>query len=363
MTNQTEQNNKKEPDKSAKQSKFGVLKWMFIFLLVVVLGNLAWAYSQYHQFISMPIAHQKAPIQLSIAPGSSVTKVAYQLHQQGFMQHPKWFTWYVRYLNKQQVIKAGEFQIEPHWTVGELIKGLETAKNIQYPVTIVAGQTVQQTLQMIQALPKIRKELNIDDVKSLQALFNIDKPIKSKYPYATIEGWLLPETYYYQAGDSDKKIVLRAYQALQDSLDQAWQKRQKGLPYKTPYQALIMASIVEKETGFSAERPLIAGVFVRRMKIGMRLQTDPTVIYGIGQSYDGNIRKKDLLKKTAYNTYKIDGLPPTPIALPSAEAIQAALNPTKTKALYFVAKGGGQHHFSKTLVEHNKAVRKYLLKK
>lgn len=363
MTNTTEPTENNQQSRTAKKSKIGLLKWAFIFVLVLVLGSLAWAYSQYTQFISMPIAQQKAPIQLTIAPGSSVTKVAYQLNQHGFMQHPKWFTWYVRYLNKQQVIKAGEFQIEPQWTVGELIEGLETAKNIQYPVTIVAGQTVQQTLQMIQDLPKISKKLNIDDVKSLQQLFKIDKPINPKYPYATIEGWLLPETYYYQAGDSDKKIVLRAYQALLKTLDQAWQKREKGLPYKTPYDALTMASIVEKETGFSAERPLIAGVFVRRMKIGMRLQTDPTVIYGIGQSYDGNIRKRDLLKKTAYNTYKIDGLPPTPIALPSAEAIQAALKPTKTKALYFVAKGGGQHHFSNTLVEHNKAVRKYLLKK
>jgi len=153
---------------------------------------------------------------------------------------------------------------------------------------------------------------------------------------------------------------LRAHKALNTTLNQSWSNREKGLPFKTPYEALIMASIVEKETGFAAERPKIAGVFIRRMRIGMRLQTDPTVIYGIGLGYDGNIRKRDLLKKTRYNTYKIDGLPPTPIALASKEAILAVLHPEHTKALYFVAKGGGQHQFSNTLKAHNRAVRDYL---
>ncbi|MEA1990394.1 MAG: endolytic transglycosylase MltG [Pseudomonadota bacterium] len=338
-------------------------KKVIILFMVIVIAGLAYGYNLFQWFITTPISNQTAPIHLTIKPGSSVFKVAHQLHQQGFMQEPKWFAWYVRYQKKQHVIKAGEFEILPNWTVDELLTGLENAKNIQYPVTIVAGQTIQQTLQMIQELPKIKKELDISDVKSLQALFDIDKKIQDKYPYATIEGMLLPETYHYQSGDTDKQIILRAHKALQSALDQAWQSRDKKLPYKSKYEALIMASIVEKETGHAPERPLIAGVFIRRMKIGMRLQTDPTVIYGIGQSYDGNIRKRDLLKKTAYNTYKIDGLPPTPIALSSAEAIQAALNPAKTKALYFVAKGGGEHHFSKTLIEHNRAVQKYLLSK
>lgn len=345
-----------------KQKKSWFKKMIILFLVMVITG-LAYGYHLFQWFVTTPISDQTAPIHLTITPGSSVSKVAYQLHQQGFMQEPKWFAWYVRYQKKQHVIKAGEFEIQPGWTVNELLTGLENAKNIQYPVTIVAGQTIQQTLQMIHGLPKIKKELDISDVKSLQVLFDVDQKIQDKYPYATIEGMLLPETYHYQSGDTDKQILLRAHKALQSILDQAWQSRNEGLPYKSKYEALIMASIVEKETGYAPERPLIAGVFVRRMKIGMRLQTDPTVIYGIGQSYDGNIRKRDLLKKTAYNTYKINGLPPTPIALPSEEAIQAALNPAKTKALYFVAKGGGEHHFSKTLIEHNRAVHKYLLSK
>jgi len=340
------------------------VRWFMRLLLVINFTGLVLAgvaYYQYNAFVTEPISQQKEPIALTIASGSSVTKVAQQLHQQGFMAHPKWFSLYVRFLEKQKVIKAGEFEIQPQWTVDELISGLENAKAIQYPVTIVAGQTIQQALQTIHALPKIKKELDITDIKSLQALFGIDKKVNKTYPYATIEGRILPETYYYQAGDSDKQIVLRAAKSLQQELDQAWQKREKNLPYKTPYEALIMASIVEKETGYAPERPLIAGVFVRRMKKGMRLQTDPTVIYGIGVNYDGNIRKRDLLKTTLYNTYKIDGLPPTPIALPSLEAIEAALNPEHTKALYFVAKGGGQHQFSNTLQEHNRAVQKYLL--
>lgn len=357
-----EQQNPNHDTQPVKPKKSWFKKVIILLLLLAIAAGI-YGYSQFQRFITTPISNQTSAIHLTIKPGSSVTKVAHQLHQQGFMQEPKWFAWYVRYQKKQHVIKAGEFEIQPNWTVDELLISLENAKNIQYPVTIVAGQTIQQTLQMILALPKIKKELDITDVKSLQALFNIDKKIQDKYPYATIEGMILPETYHYQSGDTDKQILLRAHQALKTTLDQAWQSRDTKLPYKSKYEALIMASIVEKETGHAPERPLIAGVFIRRIQIGMRLQTDPTVIYGIGQSYDGNIRKRDLLKKTAYNTYKIDGLPPTPIALPSAEAIQAALNPTKTKALYFVAKGGGEHHFSKTLIEHNLAVQKYLLSK
>jgi len=354
---------KHQPEQKTKKPKRSILKVVLTLIFIVILSVSVYGYNLFQGFITSPISNQKNPIHLTIKSGSSVSKVAWQLNKQGFMQEPKWFSWYVRYQKKQHVIKAGEFEINPNWTVDELITGLEKAKNIQYPVTIVAGQTIQQTLQMIQALPKIKKELDVLDVKSLQALFNVDKKIDARYPYATIEGLILPETYHYQSGDSDKQIVLRAHNALQSKLDQAWQKRNEKLPYKSKYEALIMASIVEKETGHAPERPLIAGVFMRRIKIGMRLQTDPTVIYGIGQGYDGNIRKRDLLKKTPYNTYRIDGLPPTPIALPSAEAIDAALNPEKTKALYFVAKGGGEHHFSKTLKEHNRAVQKYLLSK
>jgi UPF0755 protein len=325
---------------------------------LIVLGGLAW---QLNNFISDPIANSTAKQIIEIKSGSSANKVARQLHKQALLNSPKLFSWYLRFLGKHTQLKAGEFEIDPQWSVDTLIEKLIEGQAVLYPVALIAGQTVQENLQMIHSLPKIKHELDISDIAGLQSLLGIEGKINSKYPYANLEGWLLPETYHYQSGDSDKQIVLRAYQSMKTKLDQAWSTRDKNLPFKTPYEALILASIVEKETGFAAERPKIAGVFIRRIKIGMRLQTDPTVIYGIGQSYDGNIRKRDLLKMTSYNTYTINGLPPTPIALPSKEAIDAVMHPEKTKALYFVAKGGGEHHFSNSLIEHNRAVNKYLL--
>ncbi len=340
-----------------------LIKNLFILMTVLAVLLSAAMYWQVSQFLNTPISAQSDPVVIEIKPGSSAQRVANLLHQKGLLASPKWFTWYLRYQEKHHLIKAGEMTIQPHWLVDELIDHLIKGDTVQYPVTLIAGHTVQQALKTIQALPKIKQTLDINNIAQLQALLNIEGKINPKYPYANIEGQLLPETYHYQAGDTDKQIILRAHQALKNTLNTAWQSREKGLPIKTPYEALILASIVEKETGVAAERPKIAGVFVNRMRIPMRLQTDPTVIYGIGIGYDGNIRKKDLLTKTAYNTYKIDGLPPTPIALPSKEAIMAVMHPQKTKALYFVAKGGGEHYFSKNLVEHNRAVRKYILNK
>ena len=333
---------------------------VFIVLGLLITAGIAW---QFNQFLNAPISTGSASKIIEIRAGSSAQRIANLLHKEGFLSSPKLFVWYLRFEEQHHLIKAGEIEINPQWSVITLVEKLIEGQTVQYPVTMIAGQTVQQTLQTIHALPKIKKTLDLNDISKLQALFGIEKAVDAKYPYAALEGWLLPETYHYQSGDTDKQVLLRAYHSLKAELDAAWQGRQKGLPIKTPYEALILASIVEKETGIASERPLIAGVFIRRLEKGMRLQTDPTVIYGIGQTYDGNIRKRDLLEKTAYNTYRINRLPPTPIALPSKEAIQAVMHPQETKALYFVAKGGGEHYFSKTLVEHNKAVRKYLLNK
>lgn len=340
-------------------------KWVgILFLLaVLILVCLLIAHHLYQNFITQPIGQGTESRVIHIESGDSAQRVAQKLHQAGLMQKPDWFVWYLRYHKQHHLLKAGELRLSPDLTVDQLVEQLIKGQAVQYPVTFIAGQTFKQTLDALADLPKIQRELDFSDIKALQKLFAVEKPVNPKYPYANLEGLLLPETYYYQQGDSDRKILLRAFEAMQQTLDQAWENRAKDLPLKTPYEVLIMASIVEKETGYAPERGKIAGVFENRLKRKMRLQTDPTVIYGIGKAYDGNIRKKDLRTKTDYNTYQIDGLPPTPIALPSREAVEAVVRPEKTNALFFVAKGGGQHYFSKTLAEHNRAVHKYLLSK
>lgn len=331
-------------------------------LLLSTLGLLTW---QWQQFVSLPIAASASDAQIvEIKPGATAAKVAQTLHQAGLLDSPKWFVWYLRYHDKHAQIKTGEMRIDPSWTVAELTEALIRGETVKYPATLIAGQTFLQTLQQLQTLPKLQHTLDEKDLPTLYAAFNLN-PVATldakRYPYAGLEGRFLPETYLYEAGDRDVDILLRAHKALQNKMEQAWSKREAGLPYKTPYEALIMASLVEKETAVPAERTLIAGVFTNRLKKRMRLQTDPTVIYGIGSGYDGNIRKRDLLTTTPYNTYRINGMPPTPIALPSAQALDAVLHPAKTQALYFVSKGNGEHYFSNTLSEHNRAVRKYQL--
>lgn len=338
--------------------KFFITIWLAI---IGVVSGAAWV--TWQNFIHEPISEKPDAIVFEVPKGANAKQIANLLYQQGYLPKPQLFVWYLRYQEKHHLLKAGEFAIQPNLTVDELVDILINGETVSYEATIIAGHTFKQTLQQLQSLPKLKKELDIDDISALQEAFEIKRAINKKYPYANLEGQFLPETYYYHAGDSDKMLLLRAHQALLAVLDKAWQNRQKKLPFKSAEEALILASIVEKETGYAPERAEIAGVFVNRLRRGMRLQTDPTVIYGIGQSYDGNIRKRDLNTKTAYNTYQMSGLPPTPIANPSREAIEATLQPNKTKALYFVAKGGGQHEFSTNLQAHNRAVRKYILNK
>ncbi|WP_321276262.1 endolytic transglycosylase MltG [Thiomicrorhabdus indica] len=344
-------------------ANFSKWTWRISTLALAVVFFLIFVFRTWHNFVEAPIAQGEEPKVVVIQKGDNASKVAQRLEQAGVLDKPDYFVWYLRYVEKHHLLKAGEFSISPTWKPARLVDELLTGKTVQYPVTLIAGQTFKQTLSTLEALPKIQRELDFSDVEALQALFGVDKPISKKYPYANLEGLLLPETYHYQQGDSDKQILLRAYRAMQSELDAAWKQRSKDLPLSTPYEVLILASIVEKETGHAPERAKIAGVFENRLKKKMRLQTDPTIIYGMEARYKGNIRKKDIREKTDYNTYQIDGLPPTPIALPSKAAIWAVAQPEKTDALFFVAKGGGQHYFSKTLEEHNRAVRKYLLTK
>ncbi|MEH6472686.1 MAG: endolytic transglycosylase MltG, partial [Halopseudomonas sp.] len=240
--------------------------------------------------------------------------------------------------------------LEPGLSHDGLLQMLVQGRVRSYQVTLVEGQTVAELVAVLQAHPQLEATLQQTDPEHIAKILGIA---------GSAEGWIYPDTYQFTRGTTDKQVLKRAYQAMQQLLEQEWAERAAKLPLKNAYDALILASIVEKETGAAFERPAIAGVFTRRLQKGMRLQTDPTVIYGMGERYNGNITRADLKRQTPYNTYRIKGLPPTPIANPGRAAIHAALNPEAGKALYFVAKGDGSHQFSATLSEHNRAVTRF----
>jgi UPF0755 protein len=305
-------------------------------------------------FANSTIELQKPTQEIILKAGSSMRSVSRQLVSQGVFREPWSFILLARILGKVSEIKAGNYLIESGITPYDLLGILAQGKTTQENITFIEGWTFAQMRNAVNRHEAI-KHLTMA-YTDRQIMDNISA--KSENP----EGLFFPDTYYFSKGMSDQDIFRRAYQAMRVKLNHAWQEKSLGLPYQSPYQALIMASIVEKETGKSTERPLIAGVFLNRLAMGMRLQTDPTVIYGLGEDFDGNLRKKDLLHDTAYNTYTRSGLPPTPIAMPGLAAIEAALHPAKTKALYFVGKGDGSHVFSASLAEHNRAVVRYQLK-
>ncbi|BBP43806.1 endolytic transglycosylase MltG [Thiosulfativibrio zosterae] len=331
--------------------KLKLLLWTLLSsFLVIMLSVEGWSF---YRFVTQPISFtelETKPV-LTIPEGRSAKQVANLLYQQKLLHHPTWFVWVLKYEGKSASLKAGEFEINPQWTVHELIDALVAGKTVQYPATLIAGKTVAQNMALLKSLNPQLKESN----ESLESV------LKKQLNLTHLEGQFLPETYHYSREDSAVSLWVRAHQALQKTLEQTWDNCQEGLPIKTPQQLLILASIVEKESGDAAERPMIAAVFLNRLRKGMRLQSDPTIIYGMGDAFNGNIRKKDILALTPYNTYRINGLPPTPIALASRNALEAVCHPAETHALYFVAKGQGQHHFSETLIEHNQAVRTYQL--
>ena len=330
------------------------IKQGLVFLLLLIAVVVAFVGYDYKQFINTPL-NIKSSMQLDVTAGRSVKSIAAELANKGIISQPYYLVWYARHNNLAKRIQAGEYAIKNAVTPAQLLGILVNGKVKQYSFTIIEGWNVSQILAAIRKNNNIKHQLGTVSAENLMATLGQATDLHA-------EGWLFPDTYYFVRGESDINILRRAHKAMQANLQQAWDNREKGLPYKTPYEALIMASIIEKETGRGDERQQIAGVFVRRLRKGMKLQTDPTVIYGIGESYDGNIRRRDLRKDTAYNTYTRKGLPPTPIAMPGRAAIEAALHPAKGKALYFVAKGDGSHVFSSTLQQHNEAVIKYQLK-
>lgn len=289
---------------------------------------------------------------LELSPGTSVQALAKQLENAQLIEHPNFFLVWLYWQGDWNKLKAGEYLVKPGSTINDLIDLLKSGKVIQHAYTIVPGWTFQRLLEEIKAAPKL--------THTVQGLSESEIMSQLGHPGEHPEGRFFPETYYFPANTTDLVFLQRAYDLMQQKINGLWPNRTQGLPLKSPYEALILASIVEKESGFLEEYHDIAGVFVKRLEKNMPLQADPTVIYGAGKSYEGVILSDMLKKETPYNTYQNKGLPPTPIAFPSLKAIEATLHPSASGALYFVAKPDGKGHvFSKTLDEHNSAVNEY----
>jgi UPF0755 protein len=302
-----------------------------------------------------PLAIPQEGYTLDIVAGDSLYSVARRLRADGVLEHPWLLRLYGRWTGLDQQLRRGEYRVPAGTDARSLLLLLRSGKVIQYQVTLPEGITLARALEILADQESLLHELDGDGDQRL---------VQLAQPHASAEGLFLPETYRYQRGASDWDILRRAHRALQEELETQWQQRAEGLPYDSPYDALIMASIIERETGLPEERGQIAGVFTRRLHKGMRLQTDPTIIYGLGNSFDGNLTRRHLRDDSnSYNTYRHGGLPPTPIALPGRAAIRAALHPEPGAALYFVARGDGGHVFSASLAEHERAVRKYQLQR
>ncbi len=307
----------------------------------------------YRAFLKEPIRVPSGGLVYEVKPGTSVRNLARDLRRRDVIRHPLYLTLHARLAGLDGRIQAGEYRISPGLTPGGLLDLLTSGRTVQARLTIPEGWTFRQMLAAIQAHPKIRSV--IEPGQDVMALLG--------QPGMAPEGWFFPETYYFPKGTTDLEFLRRAHREMQRRLGEAWRARAQDLPLESAYQALILASILEKETSRKEEYPLVAAVFVRRLERGMKLQTDPTVIYGMGARFDGNLRRRDLREDTPYNTYVHKGLPPTPICLPGADALWAATHPADAPYLYFVSKGDGTHYFSKTYKEHQKAVRKYQLRR
>lgn len=289
----------------------------------------------------------------TVKPGTTLKSFVRELYKDGVLPDRYSIIWLSYLRGQHRSLKVGEYRFATGVSAIELLNIVTSGRSIQYPLLIPEGWNFREVMQALNSAEKL--EHTLKDVSPDMVMARLGK--NNLHP----EGRFYPDTYYYTAGTPDLVLLQQAFKRMEQRLASEWDQREEGLPYKTPYEALIMASIVEKETGVPEERPQIAGVFINRLRAGMRLQTDPTVIYGIGESFDGNLRRRDLRQDTPYNTYTRKGLPPTPIAMPGGDAIHAALHPAKTEHLYFVSRGDGSHHFSTTLKEHQEAVVRYQL--
>lgn len=317
---------------------------IFLLLIFALCGGAFWyAYS--------PQTPQTLPFEFSLNQGSSLTSVARQFEQAGLIEDSRLFVAFARLQGQAGKIKAGVYQLDGPISRMALLDMITQGNVSRSQLTLIEGWNFRQLRAALNASPNLRHDtLNLSDSEIMQRIGAAE---------AHPEGLFFPETYYVAAGSSDIALLKMAYRLMQKRLNEAWAARSPESKLATPYQALILASIVEKETGTPGDRPMIAGVFTNRLRIHMLLQTDPAVIYGLGERFDGNLRKRDLLNDTPYNTYTRAGLPPTPIAIPGREALNAALHPARTDALYFVARGDGSSKFSSNLDAHNRAVNQY----
>jgi UPF0755 protein len=329
--------------------------WHRLFGFLILLGSLfaGWVWQDYRGFLDTPLHLPSQGLIYAVKPGRNARQIAADLNAKQVLDAPLYLRLYARQSGLAPKIRAGEYRIEQGMTPRDLLALLVSGRTVQYPLTLLEGWTFAQVRQAIAGQAVLIQTLAGKDDAAVMAALGLP----DQHP----EGRFFPDTYHFPRGTTDLEFLRRAYARMQQVLEGAWQGRAKDLPLTTPDQALVLASIVEKETGAPEERSEIAGVFVRRLQRGMRLQTDPTVIYGLGASFDGNLRRRDLLHDTPYNTYTRAGLPPTPICMPGKASILAALHPAQGKALYFVSRGDGTHQFSATIKQHNAAVRRYQL--
>ena len=338
------------------------MKKFFVFLLILllILGGVGfWGYQKLTEFVDTPVNVTQDQL-LTIERGTTGSKLAALLEQEKILDHADLLPWLLKLQPQLNKVKAGTYSLTGVKTLQDLLDMINSGKEAQFSVKFIEGKTFKEWRKNLENAPHLKQTLQGKTDKEIMALLDIPAVAKAVYEWNNMDGWLYPDTYNYTPNSTDLELLKRSTTRLQKALDKAWNERDENLPLTDPYQMLILASVVEKETGIAAERPQVASVFINRLKANMKLQTDPTVIYGMGERYTGNIRKKDLETMTPYNTYMIEGLPPTPIAMVSESALQAVAHPAKTDFYYFVADGSGGHKFTRNLNEHNKAVQEYL---
>ena len=330
-----------------------------ILLLILILAGVAsFGYYKIIEFVKTPVNVQADQL-LTIERGTTGSKLAALFEQEKLIDDGKLLPYLLKLKPELNKIKAGTYSLENVKTVQDLLDLLNSGKEVQFNVKWIEGKTFKDWRKDLENAPHLvqtLKDKSNEEIFTLLDLPDVGRNLELK----NVEGWLYPDTYNYTPKSTDLELLKRSAERMKKALNKAWNERDEDLPLANPYEMLILASIVEKETGIATERAKVASVFINRLKAKMKLQTDPTVIYGMGENYTGNIRKKDLEMSTPYNTYVIDGLPPTPISMPSETSLQAVAHPEKTEFYYFVADGSGGHKFTRNLNEHNKAVQEYL---